>query len=254
MIQTEEPAQTTRTAVGIDIGGTGMKAALVDLVEGSLVTERVRYQTPQPATPAALAGVFTQLMTHFPPQSRVGSTFPGVIRQQRQVETAANLVDEWIGVDAAELFGTESCDVVVLNDADAAGLAEMRYGAGVGAHGAVFMLTIGTGLGTALFNKGELVPNLELGHIEIDGVDAEELASSRARKQQQLTLEAWAGRLSNYLDRIESLVSPDLIIIGGGISKQFDAFVPFLSTRAELVPAKLRNHAGIVGAALAASI
>ena len=178
---------------------------------------------------------------------------PGVIRSRAVVETAANLDKSWIGVDAAALFGSEQCPVTLINDADAAGLAEMELGRGKDSTGVVFMLTIGTGLGTAIFNNGVLLPNSELGHLEIDGFVAEHRASSRAMKAEGLSMAAWAKRLERYLHRIEDLLSPDLFIIGGGISKKFDEFAPHLSTRARIEPAVLRNHAGIVGAAMAAA-
>ncbi len=228
-----------------------MKAALVDVESGALLTDRFRIPTPQPATPPDMAIVFAQLVEHFEYTGPIGCTFPGVIRRQAAVETAANLDPAWVGVNAAELFGSAATPVTMINDADAAGLAEMRLGAGKDIDGVVFMLTIGTGFGTAIFLDGKLLPNVELGHIEIDGVDAEELATSRVKKALGLSTEDWAARLERYLHRIEDMVSPDLIIIGGGISKNFDEFAPLISTRTTMVPATLRNHAGIVGAAMA---
>ena len=229
-----------------------MKAALVDR-SGALLTERFRIETPQPATPDSMADVFAQLTAHFEWKGPIGCAFPGVIRNHSVVETAANLDDAWVGVDAADLFGSVDSPVRMINDADAAGLAEMRQGAGQGVEGVVFMLTIGTGLGTAIFVDGTLVPNTELGHLEIDGAEAESRASSRAKKAEGLSMEAWASRLDRYLNHVEALLWPDLFIIGGGISKNFDEFAPLLNTRAALEPAVLRNHAGIVGAALSAS-
>lgn len=238
--------------LGVDIGGSGMKAAMVDVANGAMASDRRRIRTPESADPSAMAQVLRDLVDHFDWSGPLGCTFPGVIRRRSIIETAANLDHSWVGVDAAELF-REACGspVVMINDADAAGLAEMRVGAGVGAEGLVFMLTIGTGLGTALFNHGVLVPNTELGHIEIDGVDAELMASSRARENESLAFDVWAQRVEVYLGRIEDLLSPDLFIIGGGISKSFEDFAPMISTRAPMVPATLRNHAGIVGAAMA---
>jgi polyphosphate glucokinase len=238
--------------LGVDIGGSGMKAAIVDPSAGTMVTERHRIPTPKPATSESMANVFHELVAHFEWTRPIGCTFPGVVRNQSIIETAANLDSSWVGVDAASLFGTTHVPVTMINDADAAGLAEMRVGAGKGREGVVFMLTIGTGFGTAIFHDGRLLPNIELGHIEIDGVDAEELATSRAKKAEGLSITEWAVPLERYLHRIEDMISPDLFIIGGGISKSFDEFAPLLHTRAELVPAQLRNHAGIVGAALAA--
>ncbi len=230
-----------------------MKAALVDVRTGTLVTKRYRIETPRPAAPHAMGQVFKQLVDHFDHTSApIGCAFPGVIRRNAVVGTAANLDDSWVGVNAAKLFSAEA-PVTMINDADAAGMAEIRHGAGKGIDGVIFMLTIGTGFGTAIFNDGVLLPNVELGHIEIDGVDAERLATSRAKKKQKLSRKAWAKRLEQYLNRLEDLVWPDLFIIGGGISKSFDEFAPLITTRAKMVPAHLRNNAGIVGAAIAAS-
>jgi len=247
-------SDSQNVVLGIDIGGSGMKAGLVDVSMGTMASDRRRIATPVSADPGQMSAVVAELVEHFDWNGPLGCTFPGVVRGQSVIETAANLNDEWIGVDASVVF-ENACGspVVMINDADAAGLAEMRAGAGVGAEGLVFMLTIGTGLGTALFNRGVLVPNTELGHIEIDGVDAELRASSRARETEQLSFDVWAKRVERYLNRIEDLLWPDLFIIGGGISKSFEGFAPMISTRAPMVPAALRNHAGIVGAALAAT-
>lgn len=236
------------TVLGIDIGGSGMKAAEVLVQQGELLGDRVRIETPRPATPAAMVQVVHELIHAFEWSGPIGCTFPGVIRNGAVVETAANLDKSWVGVDAAELFGAAATPVVMINDADAAGLAEIRLRDDV--DGVVFMLTIGTGLGTAVFNNGVLLPNTELGHLEIDGVDAEDRASSRAKTAGGLSTEVWAKRLEHYLHRIEDLLSPDLFIIGGGISKDFEEFAPLLKTRARLEPARLLNHAGIVGAAM----
>lgn len=228
-----------------------MKAAAVNLERGEMLGDRLRIETPQPATPAAMADVMEQLLGAFGHSGPVGCTFPGVVRNRSVIETAANLDDSWVGVDAADLFGSETRPIVMINDADAAGLAEIRRRDDV--DGVVFMLTIGTGLGTAVFNDGVLLPNTELGHIEIDGVDAEDRASNRAKKAEGLSTDVWAKRLERYLQRIEELLSPDLFIIGGGISKYFAEFAPMVTTRARLEPAQLLNQAGIVGAALSAA-
>lgn len=247
---TSDPA-ATNIVLGIDIGGSGMKAAPVDTESGVALTKRHRIPTPQPAAPGAMADVIGALTDHFSWSGPIGCTFPGVIRNRSIVETAANLDASWVGADAAEIFtATTGLPVAMINDADAAGLAEMQLGAGQGVPGVVFMLTIGTGLGTAIFNQGVLVPNTELGHIEIDGVDAEDQASSRAMEDEDLPLEVWAKRLERYLQRIEEMLSPDLVIVGGGISKKFDDFAPFIATRCKIAPAEMRNEAGIVGAAL----
>jgi len=227
-----------------------MKAALVDRSTGEMLTDRFRIPTPQPATPSAMTDVFSALLDHFDWTGPVGCAFPGVIRNGAIIETAANLHPDWVGVNAADLFGTAESPVYMVNDADAAGIAEMRFGAGVNELGTVFMLTIGTGLGTAIFLDGKLMPNTELGHLELDGHEAEAKASSRAKQAEDLSVEVWAARLDRYLNHVEALVWPDLFIIGGGISKNFDEFGPLLNTRARVVPALLRNHAGIVGAAL----
>jgi len=239
-------------ALGIDIGGSGMKAAPVDLATGKFVTDRLKIATPRPAVPDALADVVKQLTTSFSWSGPIGITFPGVVTDG-VTRTAANLDRKWIGVDAAALFGRAAGGQVrVLNDADAAGVAEMTFGAGVGQKGTVLMLTFGTGIGSALFAEGVLVPNTEFGHIEIRGHDAETRASERAKELHDMSWGKWAGRVDEYLQHIEALLSPHLIIVGGGISKQSEKWVPRLTgIRARVVPAALLNDAGIVGAAMA---
>lgn len=241
------------TVLGVDIGGSGMKAAEVHVGKGLLVTDRFRIETPQPATPQAMSQVMNELIDHFEWSGPIGCAFPGVIRRSAVVDTASNLDSSWVGVDAAQLFERNGSSITMINDADAAGLAEIRLLNEDEVQGVVFMLTIGTGLGTAIFTNGVLVPNTELGHLEIDGFDAEDRASSRARKAQGLSMQEWAARLQIYLAHVEDLFSPDLFLIGGGISKSFDEFAPMLQTRAKIQPAALRNHAGIVGAALSAA-
>jgi len=239
--------------LGIDIGGTGIKAAPVDVPTGKLLAERVKLPTPRPAMPEAIAGVVRQLVNEFGWTGTAGITFPGVV-VGGVVRTAPNLHPAWIGVSASELLGKAAAlTVTVLNDADAAGIAEMTFGAGAGQDGTVLLLTLGTGIGSALFYNGVLVPNTEFGHIEIDGKDAEERASERAREEADLSWGKWAGRVDTYLDKMEELLSPDLIIIGGGISKKSDKFLPRLTLQARVVPAGLLNDAGIVGAAMAAA-
>ena len=239
-------------ALGIDIGGTGIKAAPVEVAEGTLAAERVKLDTPHPANPEEVADVVRQLARKFGWAGPAGVTFPGVVTGGT-VRTAANLDAAWIGLDARELFGTATgLEVTVLNDADAAGMAEMKFGAGAGQQGTVLMLTLGTGIGSALFTDGVLVPNTEFGHIVIRGKDAEKRASEHAREEGDLSWGKWAGRIDEYLMHMEALVSPDLIIIGGGISKKSDKFLPRLAgLRAQVVPAKMLNNAGIVGAAMA---
>ncbi|HTA09260.1 MAG TPA: ROK family protein [Streptosporangiaceae bacterium] len=239
--------------LGIDIGGSGIKAAPVDTTTGQFMAERQKLLTPQPATPEALAKVVGQLVRSFNWTGLVGITFPGVV-VDGVVRTAANVDSSWIGVDAVKLFGSETnLTVTVLNDADAAGVAEIHFGAGKDVHGTVLLLTLGTGIGSALFTDGVLVPNTELGHIEIRGKDAEKRASDHAREEHQLSWDDWAGRVDEYLEHMEALLSPGLIIIGGGVSRKSSKFLPLLTARvrANVVPAALQNEAGIVGAAMA---
>ncbi|HUC56178.1 MAG TPA: ROK family protein [Streptosporangiaceae bacterium] len=238
--------------LGIDIGGTGIKAAPVDVTAGQLTAERLKIDTPQPPVPAAVGPVVKQLISHFKWTGPVGMTFPGVVTKG-VIRTAPNLNPAWVGVDAAEFFGgVTNTAVSVVNDADAAGLAEVKFGAGKDQPGTVLMLTLGTGIGSALFYNGELVPNTEFGHIEIHGEDAERRASEHAREIDDLSWSKWANRLDSYLDKMEALLWPDLIIIGGGISRKSDKFLHRLSLRATVVPAALHNDAGIVGAAMTA--
>jgi polyphosphate glucokinase len=239
-------------ALGIDIGGTGIKAAPVDVATGKLLADRQKIATPRPAVPDAVADVVKQLTTSFKWSGPVGITFPGVVIDG-VIRTAANLDPAWIGTDAGALFSKAADNPVrVLNDADAAGVAEMTFGAGVGDHGTVLMLTFGTGIGSALFTKGVLVPNTEFGHIEIHGHDAESRASEHAKELHDLSWGKWAGRVDEYLQHVEALLSPHLIIVGGGISKQAGKWVPRLTgISARIVPAALLNDAGIVGAAMA---
>lgn len=241
------------TFLGIDIGGSGIKGAPVDVERGEMLTERYRIPTPQPSLPEAVADVVAQIVRHFDWSGPVGCTFPAVIKNG-VAWSAANVDKSWIGTDGQALFEQKTgCAVVVLNDADAAGLAEMRYGAGRGRGGLVMMLTFGTGIGSALFLDGRLVPNTELGHLEIRGKDAEHRASDAVRTRKKLSWKEWALAVNEYLGVLEMLFSPDLFIIGGGVSKKHAKFFPLLSTRAEIVAAQLFNNAGIVGAALAAA-
>jgi polyphosphate glucokinase len=241
-------------AFGIDIGGTGIKGAPVDTTTGKLLAERKKLDTPHPATPEAVSEVVKELVTSFGWTGTIGCTFPGVVADGT-VLTAANVDPSWIGTDAASVFGKATgTSMTVLNDADAAGVAEMTFGAGKGEPGTVLLLTFGTGIGSALFTVGQLVPNTEFGHIEIGGHDAEKRASERAKVLHDLSWKHWAGRVDAYLKHMEALVCPQLIIIGGGISKQHDKFVPLLrGIRARIVPAALLNDAGIVGAAMSAA-
>jgi polyphosphate glucokinase len=239
--------------LGIDIGGTGIKGAPVDLSDGKLISERVKLDTPHPSEPEAVAAVVSQLVTGFSWTGPLGITFPGVVIDG-VVKTAANVDKAWIDTNAAELFGRVTGQpVTVINDADAAGVAEMTFGAGAGERGTVLMLTFGTGIGSALFTEGVLVANTEFGHIEIRGKEAEKRASEFVRESHDLSWDKWAGRVDEYLEHMEQLMSPKLIIVGGGISKRWEKFVPLLTgLRAKVVPAAMLNDAGIVGAAMAA--
>jgi polyphosphate glucokinase len=238
--------------LGIDVGGSGIKGALVSTKKGELVTARHRIPTPQPSKPKAVAQVVGKIARHFDWNGPIGVGFPAVI-QHGVARTAANIHKGWINMDAAALFSEATgCPVNVVNDADAAGIAEMNFGAGRGRKGVVLVVTIGTGLGTSVFVEGHLLPNTEFGHIEIDCEDAELMASDAARKEHDLSWKKWAVRFDTYLLRLEALFWPDLIILGGGISKKHKKFVPRLTVRAEVVPAEMRNEAGIIGAAMAA--
>ncbi|MCC5950777.1 MAG: ROK family protein [Acidimicrobiia bacterium] len=253
---------------GIDIGGTGIKGAPVALDRGELAADRCRIDTPHPATPDSVAGVVAQIVDHFSSSddstdtadaaapertAPVGCTFPAVVKDGVAL-TAANVDDAWLGTDIASVFAN-ACGrpFVVLNDADAAGIAEMRFGAGRGLTGVVAVITLGTGIGSALFVDGILVPNTELGHLEMDGEDAELQAAAKVREKEDLSWKKWAKRVDTYIEELDRLVWPDRIIIGGGVSKHADKFLPRIHTRAEVVPATLHNEAGIVGAALAAA-
>ena len=240
-------------ALGIDIGGSGIKGAPVDVATGTLIAARQKIETPRPAVPDAMAGVVKELTASFGWSGPLGITFPGVVTEG-VTRTAHNLDQSWIGMDAASLFGKATGNPArVLNDADAAGVAEMTFGAGVGERGTVLMLTFGTGIGSALFAGGVLVPNTEFGHIEIRGRDAESRASEHAKELNALSWGKWAERVEEYLEHIEALLSPDLIIVGGGVSKESGKWVPRLTgIRARIVPAAMLNDAGIVGAAMTA--
>jgi polyphosphate glucokinase len=236
---------------GIDVGGSGIKGAPVDTETGELVAERIRVKTPRPATPEAIVATAVEVVRRSGWDGPVGCGFPAVIKDG-VVRTAANIDRANIGFDMQGRLEQELGNpVCVINDGDAAGLAEMRWGAGRGIEGVVLMLTLGTGIGSSLFVEGRLVPNTELGHIEIRGKDAEHRASDGARKRDDLSWREYAERLDDYLHRIEDLLWPDLIVIGGGISKKSEKFLPHLTARTRVVPAQMLNEAGIAGAALA---
>lgn len=239
--------------LGIDIGGTGIKGAVVDTACGELRTPRHRLLTPQPATPEAVTDTVAAIARHFGWQGPVGCGFPAVVLHG-VVCTAANLDRGWIGLDARSTFeAATGCTCVVANDADVAGLAEMRFGAGKGRRGVVLVVTLGTGIGTALFSDGRLVPNTEFGHVEVHGRDAERWAADSVRLRGGLSWKKWAHRVDEYLNRVHFYLWPELIIVGGGVSKRHDRFLPRLTVDTEVVPAQLRNEAGIIGAALAAA-
>jgi len=236
----------------VDIGGSGIKGCPVDLETGELIGERLRIDTPQPSTPEAVFDVVRRVVGEFDWTGPIGVTFPGVMKHG-VAYTAANVDKGWIGTDVdAGLEAVIPGAVHTLNDADAAGLAEMRYGAGRGRDGVVLMLTFGTGIGSALFVNGTLVTNTEFGHIQVDGEDGERRASAAAKDRHELSYPEWAERVDRYLDVLEGSLWPDLIIVGGGVSKKAHKWVPLLSTRTPIVAAELLNNAGIAGAALAA--
>ncbi|MCC8244528.1 ROK family protein [Saccharothrix sp. NEAU-S10] len=241
---------------GVDIGGSGIKGGLVDLEAGALDGERLRITTPQPSTPDAVADVVAEIVEKFNWDGPVGVTLPCVVKHG-VAHSAANVDKAWIGTDAAALFaerlGRPTDQVVVLNDADAAGIAEMRFGSGVDRDGLVVLLTFGTGIGSALFLDGKLVPNTEFGHLEVDGHDAEKRAAASVKEDKGLTWAEWTPRVSRYINVLEDLIWPDLVIAGGGVSKKAEKWLPLLEVRTEVVAAALKNDAGIVGAAVAAA-
>jgi polyphosphate glucokinase len=237
--------------IGIDFGGSGIKAAPVDLDRGDFAAKRERIKTPQPSTPEAVAEVMAELVSRFDEtDTPVGVTVPGVIRHG-EAFSAANIDKSWIGVDVDALLTKRlGREVHVVNDADAAGLAELRYGAAKGHQGVVIVTTLGTGIGSALLYRGLLVPNTELGHLEVEGYDAEKRAASSVKDKEGLTYPEWAERLTVYYRTLERLFSPDLLVVGGGVSKDSDQFIHLIDIATEIVPAKLHNRAGIVGAAV----
>ncbi|MDO9511310.1 MAG: ROK family protein [Bacteroidales bacterium] len=240
--------------LGIDIGGSGIKGAIVNTETGELLSERHRFPTPKPSTPRAIAETISMLSSHFSYTGIIGCGFPALIKNGF-IKTAANIHQSWIEVDAARLFKeATSQNVFILNDADAAGLAEVQFGAGKGKMGTIILITVGTGIGTALFTQGKLLPNTELGHIKMYGKSAEKYCSDLVREKKDLSWMDWGKRFNEYLNYIEFLFSPELFIIGGGVSKKFDLYSQFLHCEAEIVPASLRNQAGIIGAARFAAI
>lgn len=242
-------------AVGVDIGGTGVKAALVDVQTGELLSDRIKLPTPDGGAPDDIRDVVVELMGELdaPETTPVGVTFPAIVRGGRTL-SAANVSKKWIGLEAEKLFEKAlGRDIHFVNDADAAGFAEDHYGAAKDAKGLVIVTTLGTGIGGALIYNGTLIPNAELGHLEIGGESAEIRASNKAREREGLSWEEWAARLQVFYSHLEFIFSPDLFVVGGGVSKSSDEFLPLLDLETEIVPAKMRNNAGIVGAAALAS-
>lgn len=242
------------TVLGIDIGGTGVKGGLVDFPGGVMQGDPVHLPTPQPASPLGLTRAIKRMVHHFQWKGPVGVGFPGPIRQGR-VGTAVHLSPQWVGKNPAKIFKKATkLLLVVMNDADAAGLAELNYGAGKKNQGVVVMITLGTGIGSALFYRGVLLPNTELGHLSLEGKDAEKLASAKAREGHGWSWKKWSRKVREYLQQVDRLINPDLIIVGGGVSKRAEKWLPRAAkgVRAKVVAAKLHNEAGIVGAAMAA--
>ena len=247
--------QKSMKALGIDIGGSGVKGAIVDTKKGRLVSERFRIPTPRPATPQAVIKTIVKIQRHFDYKGPIGVGFPGIV-VDGVVYSAVNIHNEWREFNAEKAIAKATgCDVILRNDADVAGFAEMRFGAGKEAKGETMLFTLGTGIGSAMFIDDHCVPNLELGHLYLPGhaEDAERYASDRARTELDLSWEEWGGRLDEYFQYIEFLFTPQLIIIGGGVSKKHEKYMPYIKTRVKVVPAQLLNEAGIIGAAAAAA-
>ena len=238
--------------LGIDVGGSGIKGAPVDTETGQLLAERLRIKTPKGAEPEPMAEIVKQIAGFFQWTGPIGIGFPAPIKSGL-VLMAANISPKWVGLNADDLFTRiTGSDCVMVNDADAAGLAEMKFGAGQGQPGTVIMVTLGTGIGSAIFYRGVLLPNTEFGHAELNGMDAEHYAADAARQREDLSWKKYAKRLDLYFKMMEKLFWPDLFIVGGGISKESEKFLPLLTITTPIVPAQLRNQAGIIGAALAA--
>lgn len=254
MTETAFTSPQPRTSMGIDVGGSGVKGGIVDLDTGKLVGERFKLLTPQPATPTAVAKTVAEVVKHFDWTGPLGVTYPGVV-VHGVVHTAANVDKTWLGTNASEVISSAlgGRPVTVLNDADAAGLAEIRYGAGRNNQGVVVLLTFGTGIGSAVIHNGLLLPNTEFGHIEVGGKEAEHRAASSVRDRKEWTYERWSKEVTQVLVAIENAIWPDLFIAGGGISRKADKWVHLLKNRTPVVAAELQNEAGIVGAAMAAA-
>ena len=254
MTGTETSTAGTNRGFGVDVGGSGVKGGVVDLDTGKLIGERFKLLTPQPSTPAAIAETVAEVVRHFDWTGPLGVTYPGVV-VNGVVQTAANVDKAWIGTNASEIIGAAlgGRQVTVLNDADAAGLAEERYGAGRDESGVVVLLTFGTGIGSAVIHKGVLLPNTEFGHLEVGGKEAEHRAASSVKERKDWSYQRWSEEVTKVLVAVENLIWPDLFIAGGGISRKSEKWIPLLKNRTPVVAAELLNEAGIVGAAMAAS-
>lgn len=247
-------ATSQRRGFGVDVGGSGIKGGIVDLDTGQLIGDRIKLLTPQPATPSAVAKIIAEIVNGFGWAGPLGVTYPGVVTRGI-IQTAANVDKSWIGTNARDVISAKlgSQDVTVLNDADATGLAEKRYGAGKGKPGLIVVLTFGTGIGSALIHNGKMIPNTEFGHLEVGGREAEQRAASSVKEKFDWSYEKWAKQVTRVLVAIENVMWPDLFIVGGGISRKADKWVPLLENHTPVVPAALQNMAGIVGAAVAAA-
>jgi polyphosphate glucokinase len=253
MTSPDSGPESANLSFGIDVGGSGVKGGIVDLDTGQLIGDRFKLLTPQPATPEAVAKTIAEVVKHFEWQGPLGVTYPGVVTDG-VVRTAANVDEAWIGADAAEVIAgaLDGQQVTVLNDADAAGLAEERFGAGKDKTGLIVLLTFGTGIGSAVIHNGVLIPNTEFGHLEVGGKEAEHRAASSVKERKEWSYERWTEEVTKVLVAVENAIWPDLFIVGGGISRKADKWVPLLKNRTPVVAAALQNSAGIVGAAMAA--
>ena len=241
--------------LGIDIGGSGIKGGIVDTKYGKLISQKIRFETPSPSSPKkVIKKIKKNIIKELGWNKHVGCGFPGVVIKNK-IQSAANVSNKWVGVDVSKRISRKTgCKSFILNDADAAGLAEMKYGSGKNKKGKVLMITVGTGLGTSIFIDGKLIPNIEFGHLKMYGDCAEKYTSNLVRKELDLSINDWCSRFNEYIKYVEDLISPELIIIGGGFSKYFNEYNSLLKSRAKILPAKLENDAGIIGSALYTSL
>ncbi|HHB78260.1 MAG TPA: ROK family protein [Saprospiraceae bacterium] len=244
-----------KKVLGIDVGASAVKGGIVDLGKGEMISERFKIKTASPPAPMKeVVDAFAKIVEHFDWKGEIGIGFPSLVKNH-VIYTASNVDKAWIGQDIQKVFGGRvGLPVFAVNDADAAGLAERAFGGGQGKQGTVLLLTLGTGIGSALFRNGVLIPNTELGHLKFKGDIAEKYCSSRIKEIENLSMKKWGGRLNNYLKHLDRLFSPDLILIGGGISRKFDKFKDYLTVDVEVRPAAMKNIAGIVGAAMAVNV